>query len=101
MTLNGVGVFQIAKQMDRANQDISGASCVRNDAGRLSILDKDKLKAWIEHYARLLNVNFDCPGQVRRSRRLRASIAGQPPEVSREMIVMALSKMKLAVWHCC
>ena len=81
----------IATQMDRANQDISGESCLRNHAGELAILDNDKLKAWFENYARLLNVEIDWP-----SKKLpkTASIAGQPPEVSREMICMALSKMK-------
>ena len=51
-------VFHIAKQMDRRNQDIVGENCACNDAGELALIDKDKMKAWVEHYARLLNFEF-------------------------------------------
>ena len=44
--------------MDRTNQDVVGEKCVRNDAGELSLSDDDKMKAWVEHYSRLLNVEF-------------------------------------------
>ena len=43
--------------MDCTNQDIVGKNCVRNDAGGLALTDY-KMKAWVEHYARLLNVEF-------------------------------------------
>ena len=46
---NGDGVFRIAKQMDRRNQDIIGENCVHNDAGELVLTDEDKIKAWVEH----------------------------------------------------
>jgi len=39
VTQSGNGVFHIAKQIDRTNQNI----------------------AWVEHYARLLNVEFKWP----------------------------------------
>ena len=38
----GEGVFRIAKQMDRTNQDVVGEKCVRNDAGELTLDDEDK-----------------------------------------------------------
>ena len=44
----GDGVFRLAKQMDRTNQDVVGDKCVRNDAGELSLSDEDKMKAWVE-----------------------------------------------------
>ena len=52
--------FRIAKPMDRTNQDVVGENCVGNDAG---LTDGDKMNTceWIEHYARLLNVEFECP----------------------------------------
>jgi len=53
------GVFRLAKQMDRTNQDVVGEKCIQNDAGQLSLSDEDKMKAWVEHYARLLNVEFE------------------------------------------
>ena len=58
---DGHGVFCIAKQMNRTNQDIVGENCVCNDAGELALTDKDKMKAWVEHYARLLDVEFEWP----------------------------------------
>ena len=41
------------------NQDVIGENCVRNAAGELN--DKDKMKAWAEHCARVLNVEFEWP----------------------------------------
>ena len=69
--------------MDRSNQDISDESCVRNDS--------DNVKEWVEHYARLLNGEFDWPSETLLKT---TPVAGKSPEVSRETICMALSKMK-------
>ena len=41
------------------NQDVIGENCVHNAAGELN--DKDKMKAWAEHCARVLNVEFEWP----------------------------------------
>ena len=43
--------------LDRSNQDVLSEKSVKNDAGELS-LSEEKMKAWVEHYARLLNVEF-------------------------------------------
>ena len=88
---SGDGVFRIAKQMDRTNQDVVGEKCVRNDAGELSLNDEEKMKAWVEHYARLLNVEFDWPRQHLPDA---PPIAGPPPSVSTKLVRRALSKMK-------
>ena len=45
--------------MDRTNEYIVVENCERNDAGELT--DENKMKAWVEHCARLLNVDFDWP----------------------------------------
>ena len=37
---NDTGIFKLAKQMDKANQDVVGDKCVRNDAGELSVMRK-------------------------------------------------------------
>ena len=34
---NDTGIFKLAKQMDKTNQDV-GKKCVRNDAGELSVM---------------------------------------------------------------
>ena len=88
---NGDGVFRIAKQMDRANQDIIGENCVRNDAGELALSDEDKMKAWVEHYTRLLNIEFEWPVDELPEV---APKAGPPPGVSAAQIHKALTKMK-------
>ena len=49
------------------------------------------MKAWVEHYARLLNVEFDWPSN---SLPVIAPIAGPPPGVSASQVRKALSKMK-------
>ena len=42
---NDTGIFKLAKQMDKTNQDVVGEKCVRNDAGELSLSDEEKMKA--------------------------------------------------------
>ncbi|KAI8503283.1 hypothetical protein Bbelb_191040 [Branchiostoma belcheri] len=64
--------------------------CVRNDAGELSLNDEDKMKAWVEHYSRLLNVEFEWPKD---ELPVAAPVVGPPPPVTTEMISSALSKM--------
>lgn len=88
---NGEGVFRIAKQMDRTNQDVVGEMCVKNDAGELALNDDSKMKAWVEHYARLLNVEFEWPSDTLPEV---DPVAGPPPSVSKEMIRKAIKKMK-------
>ena len=56
---NGDGISRISKQMGRKNQDVAVEDNVRNNAGKLALTDEDKIKAWVEHYDRLLNVEFD------------------------------------------
>jgi len=58
---NDSSIFKLAKQMDKTNQDVVGEKCVRNHDGELSLCDEDKMKAWVEHYSRLLNVEFEWP----------------------------------------
>ena len=89
---DGGSVCRIVKQMDRTNQDVLGEKCVRNDAGELSLSDEDKMKAWVEHYARLLNVEFEWSCDLLPEV---SPVAGPPPSVSAVMIRKALSKMKI------
>ena len=45
--------------MNCTDQDVFGKNFVRNDAGELALTDKDKINAWVEHCARLLNLEFE------------------------------------------
>merc|ERR1711942_151675 len=88
---DGDGIFRLCKQLDHENQDVVGEKCVRNDAGELSLSDEEKMKAWVEHYARLLNVELEWPSD---SLPEVAPVAGPPPGVSKELVRKALSRMK-------
>ena len=87
----GPGIYRLAKQMDRTNQDVVGEKCIRNDAGELALTDADKKKAWVEHCSKLLNVEFDWP------RDLLPEVPpteGASPPVTTEQITAAIGKMK-------
>ena len=43
----------------RENADVVGDKLVQNDAGEMSMSKDSKQKAWLEHYQRLLKVEFD------------------------------------------
>ena len=77
--------------MDKTNQDVVGEKCVRNDAGELSLSDEEKMKAWVEHYARLLNVEFEWESDLLPEV---APVEGPPPPVTKDLIHKALRKMK-------
>ena len=52
-------VYHLANQFRRENTDVVGDKPVKNDAGEMSMSEDSKQKAWLEHYQRLLNVEFD------------------------------------------
>ena len=52
-------VYRLANQFRRENPDVVGDELVKNDAGEMSMSEDAKQKAWLEHYQRLLNVEFD------------------------------------------
>merc|ERR1712082_168724 len=59
--------------------------------GELTLTDADKMNAWVEHYSRLLNVEFEWPRELLPDV---APTAGPPPPVTTETIRAALGKMK-------
>ena len=52
-------VNRLANQFRRENADVVGDKPVKNDAGEMSMSEDSKQKALLEHYQRLLNVEFD------------------------------------------
>ena len=52
-------VYRLANQFRRENTDYVGDKPVKNDAGEVSVSEDSKQKAWLEHYQRLLNIEFD------------------------------------------
>merc|ERR1712208_255776 len=59
--------------------------------GELALTDDKKMKAWVEHYDRLLNVEFDWPQD---SLPDVPPVEGPPPPVTTKLIKNALKKMK-------
>ena len=51
--------YRLANQFRKENADVVGDKPVKNDAGEMSMSDDSKQKAWLEHYRRLLNAEFD------------------------------------------
>ena len=52
-------VYRLANQSRRESADVVGDKPVKNDAGEMSMSKDSKQKAWLEHYQRLLNFEFD------------------------------------------
>ena len=77
--------------MDSTNQNVVGEKCVRNYAGELSLSDDDKMKAWVEHYSRLLSVEFEWPSDLLSEA---PPVEGPPLPVTVTHIRKVLSKMK-------
>ena len=81
----------MAKQMRRENQDICGEMRVCNNQGELCLDDSKRMKAWVERYKGLLNVEFpwdegalpDAP-----------PVEGPSPPITDQMVTKALAKMK-------
>ena len=86
---NDTGIFKLAKQMDKTNQDVVGEKCVRNDAGELSLSDEEKMKAWVEHYARLLNLEFEWENDLLPEV---APVEGPPPPVTTILFAKPLER---------
>ena len=84
-------MYRLAKQMRKENQDVVGEKCVRDDAGNLSFSDKDKRKAWKQHYEKLLNVEFPWPEAELPHV---APVEGPPILITAEMVSDSIRKMK-------
>ena len=63
-----------------------------NGTGELALSDDDKMKAWVEHYAKLLNVEFEWPSDELPE--ALPTAAPPPPSVPASLVRKAISKMK-------
>ena len=69
-----------------------GDKPVKNDAGEMSLSEDSKKKAWLEHYKRLLNIEFDWdPDHLSDE----PPVEGPPIPITIDMVKKALSKMKV------
>ena len=81
----------LANQFRRENTDVVGDKPVKNDAGEKSMSEDSKQKAWLEHYQRLLNVEFDWdPDHLS----YQPPVEGLPIPITIDMVKKAISQMK-------
>ena len=81
----------LANQFRRENTDVVGDKPVKNDAGEMSMSEDSKQKAWLEHYQRLLNVEFDWdPDHLS----YQSPVEGLPIPITTDMVKKAISQMK-------
>ena len=78
--------------MRKENKDIVGEKCIRDDSGKLAYSDDEKIKAWKQHYERLLNIELPWSED---DLSVADPVLGRPPLVTREMAEKSISKMKL------
>ena len=84
-------VYHLANQFRRENTDVVGDKPVKNDAGEMSMSEDSKQKAWLEHYQRLLNVEFDWdPDHLSYP----SPVEGPPIPITIDMVKKAISQMK-------
>ena len=70
---------------------VVGDKPVKNDAGEMSMSEDSKQKAWLEHYQRLLNVEFDWdPDHLS----YQPPVEGPPIPITIDMVKKAISQMK-------
>ena len=64
---------------------------MKNDAGEMSMSEDSKQKAWLEHYQRLLNVEFNWdPDHLS----YQPQVEGPPIPITTDMVKKAISQMK-------
>ena len=84
-------VYCLTNQFRRENADVAGDKAVKNDAGEMSVSEDSKQKAWLEHYQRLLNVEFDWdPDHLS----YQPPVGGPPIPITIDMVKKAISQMK-------
>ena len=83
-------IYRLANQFRRENTDVVGDKPVKNDAGEMSMSEDSKQKAWLEHYQRLLYVEFDWdPDHLS----YQPPMEGPPISITIDMVKKAISQM--------
>ena len=84
-------MYRLVNQMRKENVDVVGDQPVKNDTGELSLNQDTKEKAWLEHYERLLNVEFDWDEE---HLTFESPVEGPAVPISVDMVKKAISQMK-------
>ena len=84
-------VYCLANQFRREDTNVVGDKPVKNDAGEMSMSQDSKQKAWLEHYQRLLNVEFDWDPDYLS---YLPPVEGPPIPITTDMVKKVISQMK-------
>ena len=84
-----VTVFRIAKQMRKENKEIVGKKCIRDHSEKLAYSYEEKKKGWMEHYERMLNVEFRWSEE---DLSVADPVLGPPTLVTREIVEKSIYK---------
>ena len=84
-------VFRVAKQLVRRNQDVEGASCVKDSEGKIVVQEDELLKVWRAHYDKLSNEEFTWD---RNGLSDVSPVCGPAERLSEKEISNAMGKMK-------
>ena len=95
LSLDGASIFaavtSLANQFRKENADVVGDKPVKNDTRPMSMSDDSKQQAWLEHYQRLLNAEFDWdPNHLSDE----SPVEGPPIPITVDMVKKAISQMK-------
>ena len=72
----------------RENADVVCDKLVKNDAGEMSLSEDSKQKVWLEHYQRLLDIEFDWdPDHLS----YQPPVEGPPVPITIDMVKKAIS----------
>ena len=85
-------VYHLANQFRGENTDVVGGKSVKNDAGEIIMSEDSKQKAWLEHYQRLLNVEFDWDTDYLSDE---PQVEGLPIPITSDMVKKAISQIKM------
>ena len=84
-------LYRLVNQFRRENADVVGDKPVKSDAGEMSMIDDSKQRAWLEHYQRLLNAEFDWdPNHLSDE----SPVEGPSIPITIDMVKKAISQMK-------
>ena len=84
-------LYRLANQLRKENANVVGDKPMKNDAGEMSMSDDSKQKAWLEHYQRLLNAEFDWdPNHLSEE----SPVEGPPIPITIDMVKKAIPQMK-------
>ena len=83
-------MFKLVKSMKKDGKDVEGGRCIRGSVVRLNFTEKDRGKVWKEHMERIMNEENEWDQNVKAE-----LVEGPVERISREEVVKAIKEMKV------